>query len=393
MTMTAGAEMRDAEILMPGVVSGLGGASQLMLDLAKSFERRGRRAGILVPAFDSARDFADRCRREGISAATTPWLVPRDARLAGFADASRFVLRFRAPVVHYHLSDNVPVYMLLHAMNALSPPRAFATVHSPYEEPAVGSVIARRWAAAAPRHFHKVITVSGRARRLQLDYGLPESLVEHIPNGVDTRRARAGDGSRAREILGVEPFVPIVTTVGRLVPQKRPVDAVAAFAAIAREWPDAQLVIVGTGELETAVRASAADAGLSARVHLVGHRDDVPDWLAATSIWLLPSESEGMSVALLEALAAGCPVVSTAAPGNDEVLHHGDNALLAPVGDVGALAECMRQILRDPRLRDRLVRRGRATAEEYSLERMCDRYLACYDAAGVQFGAASRRHA
>ena len=119
MTMTAGGEMRDAEILMPGVVSGLGGASQLMLNLARAFERRGRRVGILVPAFDTARDFADRCRREGIAAATTPWLVPRDARLAGFADASRFLLRFRAPVVHYHLSDNVPVYMLLHAMNAL----------------------------------------------------------------------------------------------------------------------------------------------------------------------------------------------------------------------------------------------------------------------------------
>lgn len=393
MTMTAGAEMRDAEILMPGVVSGLGGASQLMLNLAKSFERRGRRVGILVPAFDTACDFADRCRREGVAAATTPWLAPRHARLAGFADASRLVLRFRAPVVHYHLSDNVPMYMLLHAMNALSPPRAFATMHSPYEEPAVGSAIARRWAAAAPRHFHKVITVSQRARGLQMNYGLPESLVEHIPNGVDVRGLRAGDGSRAREILGVGPFVPIVTTVGRVVPQKRPLDAVAAFGGIAHEWPDAQLVIVGTGELEAATRTAAADAGLSGRVHLVGHRDDVPDWLAATSIWLLPTEREGMSVALLEALAAGCPVVSTDAPGNDEVLHHGDNALLTPVGDVGALAESLRRILRDPRLRDRLVRRGRATAEEYSLERMCDRYLACYEAAGVRFGAATRRHA
>jgi|SRR5687767_1433373 len=384
----------DVDILMPGVVSGLGGASQLMLDLAKCFESRGRRAGILVPDFDTARGFADRCRREGIRSDTTPWLLPRQGRLAGFADASRFVLRYRAPVVHYHLSDNVPAYMLLHAMDALSPPRAFLTVHSPYEEPAADAPIAQRWAGAAPRHFHKVITVSERARRLQLDYGLPESLVEHIPNGVDARSVRAGDGARARDILGVGPFVPIVTTVGRLSDQKRPLDAVAAFAAIAADWRDAQLVIVGTGPLESEIRKAAETAGLAGRVHLVGHRDDVPDWLAATSIWLLPTESEGLSVALLEALAAGCPVVSTWSPGNDEVLRHADNALLTAIGDVDGLADAMRQVLGDQRLRDRLARRGRATAAQYSLEQMCDRYLACYDAAGVRFDTvARRRHA
>lgn len=370
--------MGDVDVLLPGVVGGTGGASRLMLELATRLTARGLRVKVVVPELDTARIFAEQCRAQGIAAECTPWLLPRQERLAGLADAVRFLRRYRAPVVHYHLSDNVPSHLVLRAMDMLRPSRAFVTLHSPSEIPLPGTPMARRWAAAAPRHFNRVICVSERARRLQVAYGLPNTLVQRIANGVDLAQIAVGDAARARRVLGVDADVPIVTVIARVAPQKRPLDAVASFAAIAAEFPDAQLVFIGSGPLETAVRKAAADAGLGPRVRLLGQRTDIADWLAASTVWLLPTETEGFSVAVIEALAAGCAIVSTDCPGNDEVLENGCNAVVVPVGDVVAISAALRRLLSDAALRSHLGEAARRTAEMYSLDGMVDAHVACY---------------
>lgn len=369
---------RNVDVLLPGVVGGTGGAAVLMLELATRLARRGLRPKIIVPDLQSTRPYVERCLAHDIPAEQCRWLLPREARVAGFMDAARFVRRYRAPVVHYHLSENVPNHLLLRAMDLLRPPRAFVTMHSPYENPEPGAPITHRWAAAAPRHFHRVICVSERARRLQIEYGVPESLVQRIANGVDTSKVAAGDAASARRALGVDGDAPIILVVARLAPQKRPLDAVKAFAAVAGEFSDAQLVFIGSGALEDEVRRAASAAGVGNRVHLMGQRSDVADWLAASTAWFLPTETEGFSVAVIEALAAGCAVVSTNCPGNDEVLQDGENALVVSVGDVPAMAEALRTLLSDTALRARLSAAGRRTAEAYTLERMVDAHVDCY---------------
>lgn len=367
------------DVLLAGLVGGTGGASRLMLELAVRLDARGLRTRIVVPDFETTRAYVERCRARDVNAEWTPWLHPRGGALAGLLDAARFVRGFRAPVVHYHFSENFAHHQLLRAMDLLKPPPALATVHSPYEEPAPGARMALRWAESAPRHFHRVICVAEWARRLQIAYGLPAAMVGRISNGVDLERMRSGTAARARAELGVGPDVPLISVIARIASQKRPVEAVHAFAGLAAEYPDARLLFVGSGELEGAVSAAAAAAGLGARVHLLGQRADVADWLAATDVWLLPTEREGFSVGVIEAMAAGRAIASTRCPGNDEVLVDGRNALVVPVGDVTAMTAAIRRLLANPPLRDELGRAARADAEPYSLDAMADAYIACYD--------------
>jgi glycosyltransferase involved in cell wall biosynthesis len=373
---------RDVDVLLPGIVGGTGGAAVVMLDLAVKLAARGIRPKIVVPDVESTRPYVLRCEAEGIPAESCASLLPRENRLLGLADASRFLHGYAsaAPVVHYHFSENLPPHLLLHTMNVLHPPRSFVTMHAPHAEPAPSTHAAQQWRLGAPRHFHRVICVSDWACDLQRSYGLPESLLQHIPNGVDLRWVRAGNGEGARSSIGASPDQPIITVVARLAPQKRPLDAMHAFEAIASEFPDALLVYIGGGELEAELRASVTSAGLQQRVHILGHRSDVTDWLAASTVWLLPSESEGLSIAVIEALAAGCAIAATQCAGNTELLIDGQNALLTPVGDVPAIANVLRRLLADPSLRVRLARCAREAAQRYDIDRTVDAYLDCYAA-------------
>jgi len=261
----------------------------------------------------------------------------------------------------------------------LRPPPAFATMHSPYDTPGADAPEVRRWVLEAPRHFRRVIGVSRESRDRQVRYGVPAALTSVIYNAVDVERFGRGDGAAARDALpGVPPTARLIVSTARVEHQKQPLAAVAAFARLADELPDTHLVFVGRGPLEAATRAAAHEAGLGARVHLVGHQTNIPDWLAASSAWLLPTIGEAFSIGLIEALAAGCVVVSTRCPGNDEVLVDGENALTVPVGDVDATAAALRRALADDALRARLAAGARATAARYTLDVSVDQHLACY---------------
>jgi glycosyltransferase involved in cell wall biosynthesis len=145
------------------------------------------------------------------------------------------------------------------------------------------------------------------------------------------------------------------------------------------DFPAAHLAFVGDGSLEGELRRAVATAGLAHRVHFMGFRADIPEWLAAATVWLLPTETENFSLGVLEALAAGCPIVSTLCPGNDEVLVPGYNALIHPIGDVDALAHSLRRLLSNAGLRARLAGNARTTAQGFRLECMVERYHACYE--------------
>jgi glycosyltransferase involved in cell wall biosynthesis len=196
------------------------------------------------------------------------------------------------PIVHYHLSTNVMPGRYVPALRMLKPRRAFATLHDPYDDPPPGSPAARRWAAAAPHLFDRVISGSQLGVERQIQYGLPASLVQCIFNGVNIERFGGGRGERARAQLGLDETTPLVVVSSRLAPQKRPLDALAAFARVAADMPDAHLVFVGEGVLLGTVRDEIARLRLGHRVHLAGQQFNVPDWLDAATAWLLPTESE-----------------------------------------------------------------------------------------------------
>jgi glycosyltransferase involved in cell wall biosynthesis len=120
--------------------------------------------------------------------------------------------------------------------------------------------------------------------------------------------------------------------------------------------------------------------GIANRVHVLGFRDDVPRVLAGSDLFVLPTPSEGLSIAIMEAMAAGLPVVATAVGGNPELVEPGITGLLVPAGDAGALAAALREIAGDPGRRRDMGRAARSRVVlDYTAEKMADRYAALYE--------------
>jgi glycosyltransferase involved in cell wall biosynthesis len=132
-----------------------------------------------------------------------------------------------------------------------------------------------------------------------------------------------------------------------------------------------QALIVGGGRREAEIQQAAADLGLSGQVHFLGSRVDVPDLLQAMDTFVLPSYSEGLSLSLLEAMAAGLPVIATAVGGNPELVMDGVTGLLIPAKDAEALAAALERVLADPAWAKEMGEKARRqVAENYSVERL-----------------------
>jgi glycosyltransferase involved in cell wall biosynthesis len=367
------------DILYLGILLGHGGDAKQLLELAGGMVQRGARVQAVVPLLETTRGFAEQGRKRGIDVVRTPWLR---SNIMGARQNPLNVLRlfhtYRAPLLHLHTGDCCLPRTVVLAMRALRLPRAFVTVQNAHVSLTPGEPRALAWATAVERQVELLVCPSNHSRRSQLAFGVSVARVRVIHNSVDLSRFGGGVAQKARNALGVDEDTPLVVFTSRLDEVKRPLDAIEAFARVAPDFPSAQLVFVGQGNLEEGTRAAAKRLGLTARVRFVGYQDNVEDWLAAATVWILPTERENFSLAVLEAMAAGRAIVSTMSPGNDEVLIDGDNALTNAVGDLAAMAASLHRLLSDPPLRARLGAAARATAHRYASERMVDAYAECY---------------
>jgi sugar transferase (PEP-CTERM/EpsH1 system associated) len=202
-----------------------------------------------------------------------------------------------------------------------------------------------------------------------------------VPNGVDTMEFRNDPGrrARARQALGIEDNDVVFGAVGRLVPVKNHEALITAFAELLGKMPTARLVIIGDGPLRETLQASIDRLGVGARVILAGQRSDIPDLLCAFDVYVLPSQSEGMSVSLLEAMASGLPAVATAVGGNRELVRGGDTGLLVPLGNQAALVDALLALGSHPAERVRQGAAARADCEKhYSQAAMLAQYDRLY---------------
>lgn len=205
-----------------------------------------------------------------------------------------------------------------------------------------------------------------------------------IPSGVDTDlfRPRTGARAEARARLGLDLAHPVVGTVGRLDPRKG-TDVLLAAAAqlIKKGLPELRVVVVGDGPLRDELPALAARLGIAERVHMLGDRSDVPEVLAALDVFVLPSRSEGMSNALLEAMASALPVVATAVGGNPEAVSADTTGVLIPSDDPTMMADAVLRLVTSPSLAAELGGAARRRVEErYGARAMVRRLEAIYDA-------------
>lgn len=210
--------------------------------------------------------------------------------------------------------------------------------------------------------------------------GVSRHRLHVVPNGRDLERYGDGAGDGIRDEFGLSPSAAVVGTVGRLTEQKGYFELLHAWERVCESRHDAQLLLVGHGPKRDALEALAADLGIADQVQFTGPRDDVPDLLAAMDVFVFPSHGEGLPGALLEAMAAGLPIVATEVTGNVELLADRETGILVPPRDPAALAEATKRLLDDEETGATLGANARTEAfDRYSLKAMVDRFERVYD--------------
>ena len=213
--------------------------------------------------------------------------------------------------------------------------------------------------------------------------GVSEERVRVVHNGIEVQPSVSPEARRrAREELGLTATHPIVTLVGSLYEVKGHRYLLEAVPRILKVHPSAVFLIAGRGDCETALRAQARDLGIEARARFLGLRQDVPVLLDLCDVFVQPSLSEGLSIAILEAMAAGKPVVTTRVGGNPELVVEGETGLLVEPANAPALADAVIRVLADPAAARRLGQSGlERVRSRFSMTRMVREYEAIYDAA------------
>lgn len=353
-----------------------GGLERVVIDLALAQREAGHRCrvvclferGALADELSAHGIEVDVCgkRRTGVDP-------------AALLRARRLLRRQRGGVLHTH--NATAHYHAVLAAAGLGFARVVNTRHG------MGDIDPRsrreRLYRIAMRATDHVVAVCAAARERLAGSGVrPREALLSIPNGIHVDRFAPADAdARARlaSMLDLPRASRMVGTVGRLHRAKDQASLIRAFARLLADVPDAALVLVGDGALRGELEQLARSEGVAHRVRLLGDRGDVAELLRGLELFALPSLTEGYSVALLEACAAGLPIVATDVGGNCEIVRHGVNGLLVPARDIDALAAAMSRVLGDAALADAMARAGRAwVLAEGSLQRMRERYAALY---------------
>ncbi|MBI3079215.1 MAG: glycosyltransferase family 4 protein, partial [Deltaproteobacteria bacterium] len=232
----------------------------------------------------------------------------------------------------------------------------------------------------------RIITVSQGLREelVSLEIARPGRIAV-VPLGLDLEPFEAVEGRRGhlRAGIGVSEKEPLVGIVGRLVPIKRHEDFLQAARLVLSRWDDGptpRFVVVGDGEERSRLEELTKGLALESSVHFLGFCTDMPAIYADLDLLVLCSLNEGTPVAVIEALAAGVPVVATAVGGVGDVVVHGETGLLVPPRAPDALAEAVLRLLRDEALRRRLAREGSARVlQRYRVQRLVRDLVQLYE--------------
>lgn len=221
-----------------------------------------------------------------------------------------------------------------------------------------------------------LVVVSNKTYKRALEEGINPERLRVIVNGINPVDPAKFDREQIRRELNIPADSLFVLSVGRLTRQKAHDVLVAAVPAMLANLPNITIGICGNGDQRAALEAKIQTLGVGAAVILYGLRHDVERFLAAADIFVLPSRSEGMPLALLEAMSAGLPSVATRVEGVEEALQDGEQGLLVPSEDPDALAGAVLRLAADAGLRQTLGSAARKhVMEHYTADATCTEYM------------------
>ena len=346
-----------------------GGAERIVLSLARHLPPG--RFRVEVAALDGRGALAEGFRALGCPVHDLGCRTPLHLMVAG-GRLRKLVAEVRPAIVHSHL-----LRAHLAAAGAGRWPGVSATVATEHQADP------RRWALRlirrATRGTTRVTAVSNGVRRHLLAAGFDAARMTTVANGIELDGLGAARPLE-RSLLGLPGEARVALFTGRLTYQKGLDILLKAMAGQAAEAQAMHLLVAGEGQARPSLEGLAMRLGVSPRVHFLGRRDDVRQLMKSVHLAVLPSRWEGLSLVLLEAMAAGLPVVTTAVEGAAEVLEDGVSGVLVPGEDPAALGAAMRRVFDDPALARRL---GEAAAEkvrrDHSAEGMAAGYVKIYE--------------
>jgi glycosyltransferase involved in cell wall biosynthesis len=329
-------------------------------------------------------DQLESAEKQGIEIIDVPSLVRRISPindLRALVALFRFIRKTEPHVVHTHTSKAGILGRLAAWLS-----RVPIVIHTPH-----GHVFYGHFGRSLSRIFLQMEKLLGRITHHQIaltpeegnDYlnlGVAKSKnISVIHSGVDLTcfKRSATKSNPKRNELGIPPDSLVVGYVGWLIPIKGVTYLVNAMAEVVQRHPNSLLVLVGKGdekgEEEIKLRERVASLGLEDRVRFLGWRPDVDEIMGCFDIFVLPSLNEGMGRVLVEAMSAGLPIVASRVGGIPDLVKHGENGLLIPPADVGALEQAISDLLSDNAKRKRMGETGKRMCRPYSVEAMVEK--------------------
>ena len=357
-------------ILFLSTSMGMGGADSQLLSAARVMIARGHE--VVIVSLTPLGPMGLQARALGIR--TESLEMPRgipDPR--GLLRLARMTRVWRPDVVHSHM---VHANLLARALRLIAPvPALVSTIHNIYEG---GRLRMAGYRLSNRLVDHMTIVSQAAADRFVGEKIVPARLLTVVPNGVDTASIRAvpaSQGEALRRSLGIEGRFAWLA-VGRFEVAKDYPNMLRAFARVRERHPEAVLLLVGRGSLQPETEALARELGLADAVRFLGVREDVPVVMRAADAYVMSSAWEGMPMVLLEAGAAGLPIVSTRVGGNHEVVLDHQSGFLVPARDHEALGSAMLRLADMPAEQRRVMgQRGQEHIERnYGLERVAERW-------------------
>jgi glycosyltransferase involved in cell wall biosynthesis len=367
--MTSGDE--KITILHLSTSSGPGGAERMISTLTAGLNQGQFRVmvGLFRPGWLQAE-----CEARGVRTSVMP--LTGGFNVQWFRACLRLLRQERVALIHAHEFSAILCGWIV-AMVARVP--FVATVHG---KNYFWEKLRRRVAYRLISRHGKMVAVSQDLKRFVCDkVGIAEERVEVIYNGVaPAQTVTDEEAHKCGAELGISGCHPVLGVVGSLYTVKGHRYLLDAMPEIVRAWPQAMLLVIGRGELEPVLKEQVKRLGIHGNVKFLGMRQDIPRLLSVVDIIILPSLSEGLSLALLEAMAFGKPVVATRVGGNPELIDHGRTGVLVQPGDARDLAANLVRLLSDRGMMQEFGRQGAERVRKcFSLDYMADRYRDLYE--------------
>lgn len=368
----------------------IGGREMVVFHLAQAFRRLGNRVRVLGPSGWW------KSRKHQFEFPVHRWPTLRGwfPEQVAYAQLRMDVSIWGADVIHAHNTyptgyvgtrftkgRQIPLVITPHGRDIHVIPEID---HGLRLDPVIGRKIEH-----AVREANLVTAISGSVKDSLIDAGASEEQIRHIPNGIDFERFRQADGPDVYKQLKLPPDARLVLTVGSYERRRGHENLIKAMPAIKAAEPRARLVIVGrsTHKLQPLIDelGMADDVVTTGEIGFpangASHNDLLAAIYRASSVYLsggMAEGAEGLSLAVLDAMAAELPVVATNISGNRDIIVDGQNGLLVEPGDVESIAERSIRLLQDENLRKRLGQAGNDTVRKYSWDEIANQYLDLY---------------